>query len=136
MNSHDTPIYWKCLNKVSTMTCSDEGLLMNQYQTSDPFGIIPAGQIVNGTTILESLNINTTPIYWRWEKVLVMLGWAVLYRIFFLHSSSILFKEPEVIENHIGEVEVPSLELQMRSCYPFICSYILRSFALIPLEKQ
>ena len=55
---------------------------------------------------------------------------------FFLHSSSILFKEPEVIENHIGEVEVPSLELQMRSCYPFICSYILRSFALIPLEKQ
>ena len=34
---------------------------------------------------------------------------------FFLHSSSILFKELEVIENHIAEVEVPSLELQMRS---------------------
>lgn len=48
------------MNKVSTMTYSDEGLLMNQYQTSDPFGIIPAGQIVNGTTILESLNINTS----------------------------------------------------------------------------
>jgi uncharacterized membrane protein YeiH len=83
MKSHDTPIYWKWLNKVSTMTYSVEGLLMNQSQTSDPFGIIPAGQIVNGTTILESLNINTTAIYWRWEKVLVMLGWAVLYRIFF-----------------------------------------------------
>ena len=111
------------------MTYSDEGLLMNQYQTSDPFGIIPAGQIVNGTTILESLNINTTPIYWRWEKVLVMLGWAVLYRIFFLlHSSSILFREPEVIENHIGEVEVPSLELQMRSC---ISVYLFLHFEII-----
>jgi hypothetical protein len=60
--------------------------------------------------------------------VLVMLGWAVLYRIFFLHSSSILFREPEVIENHIGEVEVPSLELQMRSC---ISVYLFLHFEII-----
>jgi hypothetical protein len=82
LNSHDIPIYWRWMNKISTMTYSYEGLLMNQYQTSDPFGINPAGQIVNGTTILKSLGISTDESK-KWENVLVMLGWAVLYRIFF-----------------------------------------------------
>ncbi|KAJ6906991.1 ABC transporter G family member 17-like [Populus alba x Populus x berolinensis] len=82
LNSHDIPIYWRWMNKISTMTYSYEGLLMNQYQTSDPFGINPAGQIVNGTTILKSLGISTDESK-KWENVLVMLDWAVLYRIFF-----------------------------------------------------
>ncbi|KAG6766634.1 hypothetical protein POTOM_027802 [Populus tomentosa] len=77
LNSHDIPIYWRWMNKISTMTYSYEGLLMNQYQTSDPFGINPAGQIVNGTTILKSLGISTDESK-KWENVLVMLGWAVL----------------------------------------------------------
>lgn len=82
LNSHDIPIYWKWMNKVSTMTYSYEGLLMNQYQTGDTFGFTQTGQAINGTNILNSLNISTQESK-KWEKVLVMLGWAVLYRIFF-----------------------------------------------------
>ncbi|EEF35143.1 ATP-binding cassette transporter, putative [Ricinus communis] len=82
LNSHDIPTYWKWMNTISTMSYPYEGLLMNEYQTSDVFGYTPAGDPINGTTILGSLNISTNESK-KWEKVLVMLGWAVLYRIFF-----------------------------------------------------
>lgn len=38
MNSHDIPHYWKWMNKISTMSYPYEGLMMNEYQTSDVFG--------------------------------------------------------------------------------------------------
>ncbi|XP_057998158.1 ABC transporter G family member STR2-like, partial [Hevea brasiliensis] len=82
LNSHDIPMYWKWMNKISNMTYPYEGLLMNQYQTSDIFGYAPNGDPISGNSILKSLNISTQESK-KWEKVLVMLGWAVLYRIFF-----------------------------------------------------
>ncbi|KDP32165.1 hypothetical protein JCGZ_12626 [Jatropha curcas] len=82
LNSHDIPIYWKWMNKISTMTYPYEGLLMNQYQTGEVFGFTSTGQPINGTAILDSLKISTEESK-KWEKVLIMLGWAVLYRIFF-----------------------------------------------------
>ncbi|KAF2283854.1 hypothetical protein GH714_016539 [Hevea brasiliensis] len=82
LNSHDIPMYWKWMNKISTMTYPYEGLLMNQYRTSDIFGYAPNGDPISGNSILKSLNISTQESK-KWEKVLVMLGWAVLYRIFF-----------------------------------------------------
>ncbi|KAG6645760.1 hypothetical protein CIPAW_08G145200 [Carya illinoinensis] len=48
LNSHDIPIYWKWMNKISTMTYRYEGLLMNQYQTDDSFGTNTNGEIVSG----------------------------------------------------------------------------------------
>ncbi|OAY33524.1 ABC transporter G family member STR2 [Manihot esculenta] len=82
LSSHDIPMYWKWMNKISTMTYPYEGLLMNQYQTSDVFGHDPTGEAISGYSILESLNISTQE-FKKWEKVLVIIGWAVLYRIFF-----------------------------------------------------
>ncbi|KAJ4840427.1 hypothetical protein Tsubulata_009268 [Turnera subulata] len=83
LNSHDIPSYWKWMNKISTMTYSYEALLMNQYQTGDAFAYDPAGNpIVLGTSILNSLHIDTHE-WKKWENVLVMLGWAILYRVLF-----------------------------------------------------
>lgn len=70
------------MNKISTMTYPYEGLLMNQYQTDDPFGTNPNGEIVSGHKILDNLNILGGEQD-KWEKVLIMLGWAVLYRVLF-----------------------------------------------------
>lgn len=69
------------MNKISTMTYPYEGLLMNEYQTDIVFGK-SNGTNITGINILESLRIKTDSDK-KWENVLVMLGWAVLYRIFF-----------------------------------------------------
>ncbi|KAG6594918.1 ABC transporter G family member 17, partial [Cucurbita argyrosperma subsp. argyrosperma] len=82
LNSHDLPPYWKWMNKISTMTYPYEGLLMNEYQTSIFFGNQSNGTVITGINILESLHIKTDSTK-KWENVLVMLGWAVLYRILF-----------------------------------------------------
>ncbi|KAG6701050.1 hypothetical protein I3843_08G139200 [Carya illinoinensis] len=74
LNSHDIPIYWKWMNKIS--------LLMNQYQTDDSFGAKPNGEIVSGHKSLDNLNILRSEQV-KWEKVLIMLGWAILYRVLF-----------------------------------------------------
>ncbi|XP_059624756.1 ABC transporter G family member STR2-like [Cornus florida] len=82
LNSHDIPPYWKWMNWISTMTYPYEGLLMNQYQTFDSFGQNPNGEEVRGIDILAKLNIKTEESK-KWEKVYIMLGWAILYRILF-----------------------------------------------------
>ncbi|KAF8411322.1 hypothetical protein HHK36_003869 [Tetracentron sinense] len=82
LNSAAIPIYWRWMNKISTMTYPYEGLLMNQYQTKDIFGYDPYGQEVSGQMILQQLHIDTDEGK-KWEKVLIMLGWAVLYRVLF-----------------------------------------------------
>lgn len=70
------PPYWKWMHYVSTMTYPYEGLLMNEYRTTKPFGGIP------GDTILTSLGIDTGNNL-KWQKVYVMVGWAVVYRLLF-----------------------------------------------------
>ncbi|XP_009768119.1 ABC transporter G family member STR2-like isoform X2 [Nicotiana tabacum] len=82
LNSHDMPQYWKWMNYISTMTYPYEGLLMNQYQTIDSFGKDPFGRDVTGFGILKSLNISQDSSK-KWEKIYVMLGWAVFYRVLF-----------------------------------------------------
>ncbi|KAI3454655.1 hypothetical protein Pfo_011318 [Paulownia fortunei] len=76
LDSHAIPGYWKWMHYISTMTYPYEGLLMNEYQTTDTFGNI------TGNKILESLGIGTEKNL-KWQKVYVMLGWAVLYRVLF-----------------------------------------------------
>jgi len=54
---------------------------MNQYQVNDTFGYID-GVPINGFQILDSLHIRTDGRRKR-TVVLIMFGWAVLYRILF-----------------------------------------------------
>ncbi|XP_041017855.1 ABC transporter G family member STR2-like [Juglans microcarpa x Juglans regia] len=82
LNSNDIPPYWKWMNKISTMTYPYEGLLMNQYQTWKLFGNTTDGVPLYGYTILDNLKIKGGEKE-KWEKVLIMLGWAVLYRVLF-----------------------------------------------------
>ncbi|KAH1082559.1 hypothetical protein J1N35_022320 [Gossypium stocksii] len=82
MNSHDIPVYWKWMNKVSTMTYPYEGLLMNQYQTNQTFGYDPNMKPVTGFGILSSLEISTVE-FKKWENVIIMIGWAAFYRLCF-----------------------------------------------------
>ncbi|KAA8531480.1 hypothetical protein F0562_006167 [Nyssa sinensis] len=83
LNSHDIPLYWNWMNWISTMTYPYQGLLMNQYQTNTSFGYNPAsGQDVSGFDILTSLHIATDESK-KWQKLLIMLGWTILYRILF-----------------------------------------------------
>ncbi|KAI9166025.1 hypothetical protein LWI28_024853 [Acer negundo] len=82
LNSNDIPVYWRWMNKISTMTYPYEGLLMNQFQTEKVFGQNSAGVDVKGVDILKSLNIKTEERE-KWIEVLMMLGWAVFYRILF-----------------------------------------------------
>ncbi|XP_047974313.1 ABC transporter G family member STR2-like [Salvia hispanica] len=70
------PGYWKWMHYVSTMTYPYEGLLMNEYRTSNDFGGIA------GDTILKSLGIKTDDGL-KWQKVYWMAGWAVVYRVLF-----------------------------------------------------
>ncbi|XVF59147.1 hypothetical protein PTKIN_Ptkin07bG0252400 [Pterospermum kingtungense] len=82
LNSHQIPTYWKWMNKISTMTYPYEGLLMNEYQTNETFGFDPFQRPVTGKGILTSLSISTRE-FKKWENVLMLLGWAVFYRICF-----------------------------------------------------
>jgi hypothetical protein len=82
LNSHDIPVYWKWMNTISTMTYPYEGLLMNEYSTNQTFGHNPDGTNVSGFHILDGLQIHGDESK-KWEKVLIMLGWAVLYRVLF-----------------------------------------------------
>ncbi|KAL1315719.1 ABC transporter G family member STR2-like [Arachis hypogaea] len=81
LSSHDIPVYWRWMNKISTMTYPYEGLLMNQYQTNITFGH-NNGINITGFGILNNLHIGTEK-YKKWENVGIMLGWAVLYRLLF-----------------------------------------------------
>ncbi|CAH1413442.1 unnamed protein product [Lactuca virosa] len=82
VNSHDIPKCWRWMNKVSTMTYPYEGLLMNEYQREEVFGQTLIGTNVTGIDILQSLHIyhERDP---KWDKIYMMLGWAVFYRILF-----------------------------------------------------
>ena len=72
------------MNKMSTMTYPYEGLLINQYQTTDVFGINANGTAVTGQSILDSLGIDSDlGSNKKWENVIIMLGWAVFYRVLF-----------------------------------------------------
>ncbi|KAH7566789.1 hypothetical protein JRO89_XS08G0235400 [Xanthoceras sorbifolium] len=82
LNSNDIPQYWRWMNKVSTITYPYEGLLMNEFQTQESFGKNSAGVDVRGVDILSSLNIKTEESE-KLREVLIMLGWAVFYRILF-----------------------------------------------------
>ncbi|KAF7829252.1 ABC transporter G family member 17-like [Senna tora] len=82
LSSKDIPVYWRWMNKVSTMTYPYEGLLMNQYQTFEVFGTNLDGSQVRGFDILSSLHISTEESK-KWKNVIIMLIWAVLYRILF-----------------------------------------------------
>jgi ABC-type multidrug transport system permease subunit len=81
LSSEDIPKYWRWMNKISTMTYPYEGLLMNEYQTNHVFGNND-GVPVTGIDILNSLHIGIEEVKKR-NNVLIMLGWAVLYRILF-----------------------------------------------------
>ncbi|KAE8010463.1 hypothetical protein FH972_006831 [Carpinus fangiana] len=85
LNSHDILKYWEWMNTISTMTYPYEGLLINQYSTNRSFGTNPAdGTDITGFQILKSLGINPgAGESKKWELVVMMLGWAVLYRILF-----------------------------------------------------
>lgn len=76
LNYDSMPVYWKWMYYISTMTYPYEGLLMNEYQTSNTFAGIP------GNNILKSLGIGTDKAL-KWHRVYVMLGWAALYRVLF-----------------------------------------------------
>ncbi|KAI4325982.1 hypothetical protein MLD38_031341 [Melastoma candidum] len=82
LDSNAIPVYWKWMNKVSTMTYPYEGLLMNQYQTTDPFGTSLDNKTITGYDILSGLHISHHE-HDKWRKVLFMLGWAAFYRILF-----------------------------------------------------
>uniref|UniRef100_A0A7N0VEZ4 ABC transporter G family member STR2 n=1 Tax=Kalanchoe fedtschenkoi TaxID=63787 RepID=A0A7N0VEZ4_KALFE len=82
VTSNNIPPYWSWMHSFSTMTYPYEGLLMNQYQTEDPFGKDPNGVSVTGTDILNGFNISLEHKK-MWENVLIMLGWAVAYRLLF-----------------------------------------------------
>lgn len=64
------------------MTYPYEGLLMNEYQREEVFGQTLIGTNVTGIDILQSLHIyhERDP---KWDKIYMMLGWAVFYRILF-----------------------------------------------------
>ncbi|MED6212992.1 Cystathionine gamma-synthase [Stylosanthes scabra] len=81
LSSHDIPVYWRWMNKISTMTYPYEGLLMNEYQTDKSFAV-NHGVNITGVGILNSLHIGTKESK-KWENVGIMLGWAVFYRILF-----------------------------------------------------
>ncbi|KAK6923226.1 ABC transporter family G domain [Dillenia turbinata] len=83
LNSHDIPPYWLWMNMISTMTYPYEGLLMNQYQTNQILANFTDGSHVTGVSILQVLHINFDNKKKKWELVIIMMGWAVLYRIFF-----------------------------------------------------
>lgn len=76
LDNDDMPPYWKWMHYVSTMTYPYEGLLMNEYRTTESFGGTP------GDTILKSLGIDTGKNL-KWQRVYVMAGWAVVYRLLF-----------------------------------------------------
>ncbi|CAH1421328.1 unnamed protein product [Lactuca virosa] len=82
LNSHDIPKVWRWMNVISTMTYPYEGLLINEFQREEVFGVNLGGVNVSGVDILQSLHIyhEKDP---KWFKVYVMLGWAVLYRVLF-----------------------------------------------------
>lgn len=80
LNSKDIPVYWKWMNKASTMTYPYEGLLMNEFQTGQPFANGQDG--FRGFDILSSLHIKLEERD-KWREVIWMLGWAVVYRILF-----------------------------------------------------
>ncbi|XP_047328930.1 ABC transporter G family member STR2-like [Impatiens glandulifera] len=83
VSSYEMPVYWKWMNKISTMTYPYEGLLMNEFQTDKSFGN-NVGIEVSGFDVLEQLlRIDHKDEKKMWERVLIMLGWAVLYRILF-----------------------------------------------------
>ncbi|CAM8979031.1 unnamed protein product [Rhodiola kirilowii] len=82
VTSNNIPPYWKWMHKLSTMTYPYEGLLMNQYQTSEVFGKDPNGISVKGNDILNGFHISLEHKN-MWANVLIMLGWAVLYRLLF-----------------------------------------------------
>ncbi|PIA51910.1 hypothetical protein AQUCO_01000049v1 [Aquilegia coerulea] len=82
LNSKDIPQYWKWMNYMSTMTYPYEGLLMNQFQNDDVFGQDTSGRNITGTDILDGLNINTEESH-KWMHVLILFGWAVIYRVLF-----------------------------------------------------
>ncbi|KDO78699.1 hypothetical protein CISIN_1g039035mg [Citrus sinensis] len=82
VTSNDIPSYWGWMNKISTITYPFEGLLMNQFQTNEPFATDRSGNIVTGFDILDALHIKTEG-WGKWEKVFILLGWAVFYRILF-----------------------------------------------------
>ncbi|KAG9130895.1 hypothetical protein Leryth_006680 [Lithospermum erythrorhizon] len=82
LSSHEIPPYWKWMNKISTMTYPYEGLLMNEFHTNNSFATSTNGHDISGFNILQSLNIALEESK-KWQKVYIMLGWSVLYRIFF-----------------------------------------------------
>ncbi|GAA0152253.1 ATP-binding cassette [Lithospermum erythrorhizon] len=82
LSSNEIPPYWGWMNKISTMTYPYEGLLMNEFHTNNSFGRSTDGHDISGFNILQSLNIAIEESK-KWQKVYIMLGWTVLYRIFF-----------------------------------------------------
>ncbi|OVA15230.1 ABC transporter-like [Macleaya cordata] len=82
LNAHDIPNYWRWMNTISTMTYPYQGMLMNEYQTTEVFGQDLDGGDVTGFKILEGLDIGIKESE-KWNKVFIMLGWAVLYRVLF-----------------------------------------------------
>nr|XP_009397787.1 PREDICTED: ABC transporter G family member 6-like [Musa acuminata subsp. malaccensis] len=77
------PNGWKWMNTISTLKYTYEGLLTNEFVRDrvffhDPFENRP----VNGADVLRQLSISTSESY-KWKMVLYLVGWAVLYRMFF-----------------------------------------------------
>ncbi|KAI3961283.1 hypothetical protein MKX01_006997 [Papaver californicum] len=72
VNGNDIPLYWKWMHTISTMTYPYEGLLMNEFQTSEVFGHDLSGGLEIG--LQESQ---------KWRKIYIMLGWAIFYRLLF-----------------------------------------------------
>ncbi|KAL4179934.1 hypothetical protein AMTRI_Chr13g89690 [Amborella trichopoda] len=81
--NHDAiPRGWRWMNVISTMKYPYEGLLINEYATTDCFAKMGEICIIKGTNILDGLAI-TTEEKQKWYRVLYLIGWAIFYRILF-----------------------------------------------------
>ncbi|THU74571.1 hypothetical protein C4D60_Mb04t34780 [Musa balbisiana] len=77
------PNGWKWMNTISTLKYTYEGLLTNEFVRDRVFFLDPfENHPVTGADVLRQLSISTSDSY-KWKMVLYLVGWAVLYRMFF-----------------------------------------------------
>ncbi|KAG6483820.1 ABC transporter G family member STR2-like [Zingiber officinale] len=84
LSSSSIPRGWKWMNIISTMKYPYEGFLMNEFVRDRVFYHNPLNQTlpVTGADILRQMSISREEVQ-KWRMVLYLVGWAVIYRLFF-----------------------------------------------------
>lgn len=84
LSSSSIPRGWKWMNIISTMKYPYEGFLMNEFVRDRVFYHNPLNQTqpVTGAEILQQMSISRDEVQ-KWRMVLYLVGWAVIYRLFF-----------------------------------------------------